>query len=272
MNWKWFICFLGIAGFSDDLEAALSKEDGIAFFENNIRHVLVESCYECHSDQSGESKGGLKLDSRPAIAEGGQSGEVLIKGSPEKSLIIKAIKQLDPELTMPPKAPKLTAQKIAHFEEWIAMGAPDPRDTAEGESLIAQKAETHWAFKPVAPPVLPEVKNNQWPLRHLDRFVMSNLEIKNMTPSAPADKRTWIRRVYYNLTGLPPTIEEIQTFEQDESSEAYEKVVEQLLSSPITANVGQGTGWMCHVTLTQRVMFSSQIEAIHSHIRIVIIW
>ena len=232
MNWKWFICFLGIAGFSDVLKAALNNEEGIAFFENHIRPVLIESCYECHSDQSGESKGGLKLDSRPAIEEGGQSGVILIKGSPEKSLIIQAIKHLDPELKMPLKSPKLNAQKIAYFEEWIAMGAPDPRGNAEGESLINQKAETHWAFKPVPPPTLPAVKNSQWPLRHLDRFVLSNLEQQNMTPSITADKHTWIRRVYYNLIGLPPTIEEIRTFELDESSEAYEKIVEQLLSSP----------------------------------------
>jgi hypothetical protein len=232
MNWKWFICFMGIAGFSDDLKAVWNSEEGFTFFENHIRPILVESCYECHSDQTGKSKGGLKLDSRSAIKEGGQSGAILIKGSPEKSLIIQAIKHLDPELKMPPKGPQLSAQKIAHFEEWIAMGAPDPRDKAEGESLIKLKAETHWAFKPVAITNLPSVKNTAWPLRHLDLFTLFNMEEKNMTPSAEADKRTWIRRAYYNLTGLPPTIEEIKAFESDESSEAYEKVVEKLLSSP----------------------------------------
>ena len=85
-NWQWFFCLIGIAGFSGDSKAALDDESGIAFFENHIRPVLVESCYECHSDQSGESKGGLKLDSRPAIEEGGQSGAILIKGSPGKQL------------------------------------------------------------------------------------------------------------------------------------------------------------------------------------------
>ena len=231
-NWQWFFCLIGIAGFSGDSKAALDDESGIAFFENHIRPVLVESCYECHSDQSGESKGGLKLDSRPAIEEGGQSGAILIKGSPENSVIIQAISHVNPELKMPPKAPKLNAQTIAHFEEWVRIGAPDPRDSAEGHSLIEQKAETHWAFEPVKSPVLPPVRNKEWPLRHLDRFVLSNLEGKDMTPSRKADKRTWIRRVYYNLTGLPPSMEEIQTFERDQSSEAHEKVVEQLLSSP----------------------------------------
>ena len=229
---KWLVCFLVITGITNDLQAALNDAEGIEFFEKHIRPVLVESCYECHSDQAGESKGGLKLDARPAIEAGGQSGTVLIKGDPEKSLLIKAIKHQDPELKMPSKGPKLSAGTIAHFEAWIAMGAPDPRDSADGHSLIEQKAENHWSFQPIQMPGLPEVENDSWPQRVLDRFVLSNLEERNMHPSDATEKRTWIRRVFYNLTGLPPTMEEIQSFEQDDSSNAYGKVVEHLLSSP----------------------------------------
>ncbi len=230
--WKWVISCGCIVGLVNVLHSSTDNSEGIAFFEKHIRPVLVDSCYECHSDQAGESKGGLKLDSRPALKEGGQSGAVLIKGSPEKSLIIQAIKHLDPDLKMPPKAPKLSNDTIVKFEEWISMGAPDPRDTAEGDSLIGKKAEDHWAFQRVIRPGLPTVRDTNWPLRHLDRFVLSNLEQREMTPSEAADKRTWMRRVYYNLIGLPPTSEEIQNFENDHTKDAYKKVVDHLLSSP----------------------------------------
>ena len=232
LDWRWLVCFLVITGSTNDLQAAFNDAEGIEFFEKHIRPMLVESCYECHSDQAGESKGGLKLDSRPAIEAGGQSGQILIKGTPDHSLIIKAIKHLDPDLKMPPESTKLSSDKIAHFEHWITMGAPDPRDSADGFSLIDQKAEAHWAFQPVESPTLPSVKDRSWPLRHLDQFILSNLEKRSMKPSEETDKRTWIRRVYYNLIGLPPTMEVIQSFEQDDSFDAYEKVVEYLLSSP----------------------------------------
>ena len=206
--------------------------DGVAFFERHIRPVLVDSCYECHSDQAGESKGGLKLDARPAMELGGQSGPVLVKGKPAESLLIQAMRHVDPDLKMPPKGPKLDDAVIALFEEWIAMGAPDPRDDSDGPSLIEQKSETHWAFQPIRSLEWPEVEHRDWALRPMDRFVMAKLEELGMEPNPEADRRAWIKRVYFNVIGLPPTYEEVEDFVADPSPEAFKKVVEHLLASP----------------------------------------
>jgi hypothetical protein len=229
---KQVLCFLGMvlpfmAASLDALEA-----EGDAFFEQHIRPVLVDSCYECHSDQSGESKGGLKLDARPAMELGGQSGPVFVKGKPGESLLIRAMRQEDPDLKMPPKGPKLDDAVIARFEEWIAMGAPDPRDDSDGPSLIELKSEAHWAFQPVEAPDWPEVDGIDWVQRPMDRFVLANLESRQMEPNPETDRRSWIKRVYFNLIGLPPTYEEVEAFLADSSPKAFEKVVEHLLASP----------------------------------------
>ncbi len=206
--------------------------DGVAFFEQHIRPVLVNSCYECHSDQAGESKGGLKLDARPAMELGGQSGPVLVKGKPTESLLIQAMRHVDPDLKMPPKGPKLDDAVIARFEEWIAMGAPDPRDDSDGPSLIEQKSGSHWAFQPIRSPEWPGVDRMDWVQRPMDRFVMAKLEAQGMEPNPEADRRAWIKRVYFNVIGLPPTYEEVEAFVADTSPEAFDKVVEHLLASP----------------------------------------
>lgn len=221
---------LVVAAWTGRLMADASE--GMAFFEQHIRPVLVESCYECHSDQAGESKGGLKLDSRPALEQGGQSGPVLVKGKPDASLLVQAIRHVDPDLKMPPKKSMLDEAVIVHFEQWIAMGAPDPRDDSSGPSLIEQKSGSHWAFQPIRSPDWPTVDHIDWVRRPLDRFVISKLETRGMEPSREADRRTWIKRVYFNLIGMPPTFDEVEAFVKDSRSDAFDKVVEHLLASP----------------------------------------
>ncbi|MDC0267895.1 PSD1 and planctomycete cytochrome C domain-containing protein [bacterium] len=206
--------------------------EGVTFFETHVRPVLANSCYECHSDQAGKSKGGLKLDSRQAMLRGGQSGPVLIPGKPEQSLLIQAIRHLDPELKMPPEDPKLTEETIAQLSQWVAMGAPDPRNENEGTSFIRKKADTHWAFQPLNAPLLPAVHDETWIQRPMDRFVLSKLEAKDMHANEETDRHGWIRRVYFTLIGMPPTFQEVEAFLEDTGKNAPEKVVERLLASP----------------------------------------
>jgi hypothetical protein len=216
--------------------AAAPTAEQLEFFEKRIRPVLVESCYKCHSVESGKSKGSLLLDSKAGMLKGGDSGPAVVPGDPEKSLLIKAIRYADEELAMPPKKDggKLAPEKIADFEAWVKMGAPDPRTGAEVAAgpLDMEKARQHWAFKPVLKPPIPVVKDKGWVKSPVDAFILAKLEAKGMKPAEPADKRTLLRRVYYDLIGLPPTAQEMEEFLQDKSKDAFEKVVNRLLDSP----------------------------------------
>ncbi len=239
---KTSLLLLTLAAFPGLAAAAAPTAEQLAFFENKIRPVLVENCYRCHSQSEGKSKGGLTLDTQEGWQKGGETGPALIVGQPDKSLLIKAVHQADPETAMPPKGEKLSAAAIADLETWIKMGAPDPRTAAtlpptakEGgpmtESMKA-KAAKHWAFQPVQEPALPAVKDTAWPANPVDHFVLAQLEEKKLTPSPSADKRTLIRRAYLDLIGLPPTPEEVLAFVKDESPQAFEKIVDQLLARP----------------------------------------
>jgi hypothetical protein len=219
--------------------AASPSPEQIEFFEKKIRPVLVESCYKCHSAESGKDKGGLLVDSRDALLKGGDSGPALVPGKPDDSLFIKAIRYTDKELQMPPSKDggKLAPEVIADFEAWVKMGAPDPRTgaalTKKGdEGIDFAKAREHWAFKPVAKPPVPAVKDKSWVKSPVDAFVLAKLEAKGIKPAAPADKHTLLRRVYYDLTGLPPSPQEMQDFLKDKSPDAFAKVVDRLLASP----------------------------------------
>jgi hypothetical protein len=213
-------------------QAAELPPEHVEFFEKKIRPVLVEHCYKCHSEKGEKGiKGGLSLESREGIRKGGDTGPALELGNPDKSLIIEAIRHSDEDLQMPPKH-RLPQQVIADFEQWVRMGAPDPR---EGE---APKMETDfsaargfWSFKPVANPPVPKVKNAEWARNDVDRFVLAKLEEKDLKPNGEADRRTLLRRATYDLTGLPPTPEEMREFLADQSSEAFAKVVDHLLAS-----------------------------------------
>ena len=204
----------------------------VAFFESKIRPVLVNSCYECHSAKSAKVKGGLLLDTRDGIRKGGDKGHGIVPGKLEESLVVTAMQHTT--LKMPPKA-KLPDSVIADFEEWVKMGAPDPRDEAgvtAYKRLSLEEAKSFWSFKPVQKPQVPSVKDTDWARDDIDRFILAKLDEKGLKPVADADKRTLIRRVYFDLIGLPPTPEEVEAFLNDKTPEAFSKIVDKLLASP----------------------------------------
>jgi len=216
---------------------------GVDFFENRIRPLLVERCYPCHSAAKKRPKGGLRLDSRAGWAKGGDRGPALVPGNPRASLIIEAVRYDDPDLRMPPKR-KLPAARIADLERWVRMGAPDPRGaTVPLDSKDAEPARDEprgspgsdprsWAWRPVAPSAAPPVESTDRVRSDIDRFVLSKLEARGIVPNGEADRRTLIRRVTFDLTGLPPTRAEVDAFLGDASPTAFESVVDRLLESP----------------------------------------
>ncbi len=215
------------------LDAADSPDAaGIEFFEKEIRPVLVDHCYGCHSATAEKIKGGLRLDSREALLRGGENGPVLVPGQPDKSRLLTAIRYTDADLQMPPKDKKLSAKQIAAIEHWIRMGAPDPRSEKSTLPATAQAARNHWAFQPVHPPSIPAVRNAGWVQTPVDAFILQKLEANGLHPARPADKRSLIRRASFDLIGLPPTPQEVQEFVRDDSSDAFAKVVDRLLASP----------------------------------------
>ena len=209
----------------DSQEAVKPTPEQISFFETKIRPVLVNSCYGCHGGNAHSS--GLMLDTAAGLLKGGDSGSAVIPGSPEKSLLIHAINQTG-NLKMPPDGKKLTEAQIADFEAWVKMGAPWP-DTAEAKKSAR---ESWWSLEPVKAPIVPKVRSVGWVCNPIDAFVISKLEARKISPAAPADKRTLIRRVTYDLTGLPPTSGEVERFIADKAPNAYDKVVDRLLASP----------------------------------------
>jgi hypothetical protein len=232
-------CLLGLAtGTSALFAQAPSDLAQLDFFEKNIRPVLSNSCYECHSQESKSLKGGLMVDTREGLLQGGDSGPALIPGSPEKSLLMTSIRHehKDPDMAMPPKKEKLSAAVLANFEAWVRMGAPDPR-SGTGRAKVAAwdsaKAAEHWAFKPIANPPIPKTTDpNGFVQNAIDNFVLQRLNEQKLSPSKKADKQTLLRRVCYDLTGLPPTPAEMEAFLKDTSEDAYDKVVDRLLASP----------------------------------------
>lgn len=215
--------------------AAISAAD-LEFFETKIRPVLADQCYRCHSDAATRVRAGLLLDTKAGLLAGGDSGPAIVPGEPGRSLLIEAIRYDNPDLRMPPKGNKLSDAIIADFVEWIRRGAPDPRvQTAEPAVTAAHDYAPnadHWAFKPVVQPAVPATRHPEWCRTPVDNFVLATLEKAGMQPSPAADRRTLLRRVTYDLTGLPPTASEIAAFVNDPAPDAYEKVVERLLASP----------------------------------------
>ncbi len=217
--------------------ATKPDSDQIAFFESKIRPVLIEQCYECHSAKSAKLKGGLLLDSRAGVHKGGDTGAAITPGNPNASLLIQALRHSSEDIAMPPKK-KLPPQVIADFETWVKMGAPDPRDLdtvaaiQAKESIDWDKAREWWSFRPLTLPKLPTVKNSKWPANGVDNFILAKLEQAKLSPAVDADKRALIRRASYDLTGLPPTPEEVTAFLQDRSPQAFARVVDRLLASP----------------------------------------
>lgn len=244
----WILC-LGMAG---SLSVAFAEEkptenppltpEQTEFFEAHVRPLLISRCYECHSGEAettGQLKGELRLDTRAAMRRGGSSGQVLIPGKPDESLLIQSVRYTDLNLQMPPEQP-LSQDEVSILERWVSMGAPDPRDTDPHESSETSKrngvdfeaARKIWAFQIPVKHDPPEVVATEWPRRPLDHFILSALEQKKLSPSPQADRRDLIRRASFDLTGLPPTPDEVEAFENDSSPQAWETVVTRLLNSP----------------------------------------
>ena len=210
----------------------------IEFFEARVRPVLANNCYSCHTENK---LGGLRVDSRSALLEGGKSGGAIVPGKPDASLLIKAVMQTDDKLKMPMAGGKLKDNEIADLKYWIQIGAPWPDTAATGEQRSAPVSKgfqlrpeqrNFWAFQPLKRSTPPAVKDASWPKGNIDRFVLGKLEAKSLTPVARADKVALIRRATFDLTGLPPTPEQVDAFLSDDSPQAFAKVVDRLLASP----------------------------------------
>ena len=222
--------FFGALILRSALAADLTREQ-TDFFENKIRPLLADNCYKCHSTFAEKIKGGLLLDSREALLKGGDTGKAIVPGDPEASLLIKAVRYTDPDLQMP-KNKKLDDDQIADLVAWVKMGAPDPRVATADQRKWTDNKTNHWAWQPVKRVAIPEVGNPDWCQTPVDNFILAKLDENNLKPSAPADKRTLIRRATFDLIGLPPTPEEVQDFVSDNSPDAFAKVIDRLLASP----------------------------------------
>ncbi|MFN0051339.1 MAG: PSD1 and planctomycete cytochrome C domain-containing protein [Planctomycetales bacterium] len=215
--------------------------EGLRLFRERIEPVLKVECYGCHSDQARKVQGGLRLDLRSGLLDGGDGGPVIVPGQSGESLLLKALRH-EEGLAMPPKKPRLSDQTIADFARWIDLGAPDPRDgERSGEPPGLEAARQHWAFQPIRKQPLPDASPAQFESSAIDRFIRAKLEERGWQPAPEASRREWLRRVTFGLTGLPPTPEEVVAFEGDASAEAYERVADRLLAS-----VHYGEHWGQH--------------------------
>jgi len=207
--------------------------EGQEFFEKKIRPLLVDNCFKCHSGP--KLKGHLAVDSRASLLKGGDTGPAMVPGDLGKSLITKAIGYNDPDLRMPPRG-KLNDQQIADINMWIKSGAPWPGDHGSKNAVTKEfnlkERSRHWSLLPLKPQAPPAVKNQAWVRSPIDAFVLAKLEEKGLVPAAPADRGKLLRRVTFDLIGLPPTPAEIEAFVNDPSPDAFAKVVDRLLASP----------------------------------------
>jgi cytochrome c553 len=209
--------------------ASVRADDGTDFFEKRIRPVLAEHCYACHSADAKTPKGGLRLDTPEGIRAGGDSGPVAAPKD-EESLLLRAV-TLAPNIpVMPPKG-KLPDAAVADLRAWVKMGAPLPA-AAAGKPAAGTAGEKFWSFRPVAEHTAPAVSDPKWPVTKADSFVLKKLDEQKLAPAPPADRRTLIRRVYFDLIGLPPTFEQVEAFAADTRPDAYERLVDELLASP----------------------------------------
>ena len=209
--------------------SALASEPA-DFFETRVRPVLAKNCYACHTDAR---MGGLQLDTLEHALKGGKSGVVLVPGDPAKSRLALAISYTDPKLKMPPSG-KLPDADVEALTTWIKDGAvwPAGAKLLPSQYTITKEQRAFWAFRPVAAPQPPSIKTPKWAQTEIDRFILAKLEAKNIKPSPPTDRRTLIRRAYFDLIGLPPTVDEVNAFIADRSPDAFAKVVDRLLASP----------------------------------------
>ncbi len=223
-----------VLGLWQQAPLAADEHAGIEFFEKKIRPVLVQHCYECHAADSKAIKGSLLLDSREGWRNGGDSGPSIVSGKPNDSLLIKALRHED-GLEMPPKG-KLSDEVINDFVKWIEMGAPDPRKGGPVKiikrEIDIKAGQQFWSFQPIATPPVPHVKTTSWSDSTIDRFILAKLEAAGLQPIADASRTALLRRVYFDLIGVPPSPAEMDEFAADQSPDAYARVVDRLLASP----------------------------------------
>ncbi len=216
---------LAVAIAADDTDSRPVDADDIAFFENRVRPILVDACFECHGPTKQES--GLRFDRREAFFRGGQSGPPVSAGDPDASLLIRAVRRQG-DLRMPPPE-RLSGEAVRALEEWVRRGAPWPAPTeAPREERAASEL---WSLRPIVETDVPEVGDPRWSATEIDRFVYARLQSAGIAPVGLADRRTLLRRVTYDLTGLPPTPSDLEAFIADESPFAFERVVDRLLAT-----------------------------------------
>ena len=227
------IAAVSVAGVSAAMATPASERE--SFFDEEVLPLLVKRCFECHS-HGAEIEGGLALDSRSGWEKGGDSGPALVAGNPDASLLIKAVRYADAGLQMPP-AGKLSATEIGVLERWIAAGAAAPANASGDPAPTPRPAidiavgRNHWAFRPVVAAAPPAVRDEEWPRDDVDRFVLARLEQEGLRPAADAERHAWLRRVSFDLTGLPPTPGEIAAYMADNAPSADAAVVDRLLAS-----------------------------------------
>lgn len=239
------LVLIGIAWIATAAEPAATKPTSavvdptaeaanLEFFEKRVRPLLIARCHECHASE--KAKGGFRLDSRERAFAGGDTGAAILPGKPDESLMIDAIRY-GATYQMPPKG-RLPAEEVATLVEWVERGAPWPKTDAVTTTSAAPPAfdfeqrAKHWCFQPLAEVTPPEVKETTWPAGAIDRFILSGLEAQGFAPAPPVERRAWLRRVTYDLIGLPPTPAEMTAFLADDSPQAHERVVDRLLASP----------------------------------------
>jgi mono/diheme cytochrome c family protein len=222
------LLILAAVGATDEAaDAAVPTAEQLRHFESAVRPLLIEQCQSCHGEK--KQFAGLRLDSRAAILAGGDSGAAIVAGKPEESRLIRAVRQIDDDLKMPPKS-KLSDRQIADLVRWVEDGAPFP--VAAREKNARSRDPNHWAFQPPADPTVPAVMDTAWARSPLDNFILAKLETAGLSPAPQADRRILIRRVTIDLLGLPPTPEEIDAFLADDRPDAFAQLVERLLASP----------------------------------------
>ncbi len=228
------VCFIPVTAKGQERQATPQE---LEFFEKKVRPLLAENCYKCHSVNAKRLEAGLLLDSRSNHLRGGDTGPAIVPGDAEASLLIKAIRYESASYEMPPKG-KLPNEAIDTFVQWINMGAPwpnepEPKATGQRDTFdLAQRKDSFWVWQPVASTDLPTVKDSDWPRKDLDRFILASLEESKLTPAPDADPTALLRRIYFDLTGLPPSPEAVEKLSHESQSKGLESVVDQLLASP----------------------------------------
>ncbi|MBT3637689.1 MAG: DUF1549 domain-containing protein [Opitutae bacterium] len=234
-----FVWILGLGA----MVCANADSAKIEFFEKKVRPTLAKYCYECHSAKSEKVKGGLLLDTKLGIRKGGDTGPAMVPGDLKESLLIESIHWKNEDLQMPPKK-KLPSAVIKALESWVKMGAPDPRtgQTVVKDEIDIEAGKKFWAFQPLDH-AEPKVRKQKWVRTSIDRFVKAGLEAKGLSPATDADKATLIRRVFFDLTGLPPSPDQVEGFLANDAPDAFEQVVDSLLASP-QFGVRWGRHWL----------------------------